>query len=332
MRKRKEDLSERLRDAIKLKRKEPELVDLRASIKGLEYRLKYSRQNRELAETKTLPQLESECAALEKESVACAPSIERIEARLAERAARIASVRGEGERAEDEIFAAFCRDIGVANIRVYEERELAGQQANVKRRMQFEEAKTRLDTQLEFERSRDTAKAYLKWQREVEAHEAELAKLRAEEQASQAEIDKCEAAIEAKRAEAERRRAVADQLDAEIGEAKKRAAAQTKELNEARKRLSAVEAKLLDKRLERHGVLKSAKMELVKLPMLSGTMEDISDEEPLPTNTQSATQTRSVAHKYIYNNKKQMCCTKWQVSGTKELILKCRSTSAIVLT
>ncbi len=138
---------------------------------------------------------------------------------------------------------------------------------------------------------------------QVAAHEAELAKLRSEEQAVQAEIGKLEAAAEAKRAEAERKREAAGELDVEIGEAKKRAAHFVKELNEARKRLSAVEAKLLDKRLERHGVLKSAKMELIKLPMLTGTMDDISDVEPLPTQTQPASQTRSVQTKEICDQK-----------------------------
>ncbi len=178
LRKRKDELTERLRESIKVKRKEPELVDLRASIKGLDYRLKYSRQNREQAETKTVPQLSAECDALEAESAACEPSIRRIEERMAERASRIAGHKRDAERAEDEIFGGYCRDIGVANIRVYEERELAGQQANVKRRMQFEESRSRLDTKLEFEKSRDTAKAHAKWNKEVSGPEHAISRER----------------------------------------------------------------------------------------------------------------------------------------------------------
>jgi SMC interacting uncharacterized protein involved in chromosome segregation len=50
LRKKKEDYTDQIREQIKIRRKEPELVDLRSNIKGLEYRLKYAKQNRELAE------------------------------------------------------------------------------------------------------------------------------------------------------------------------------------------------------------------------------------------------------------------------------------------
>ena len=72
------------------------------------------------------------------------------------RAAKIKKLKEESNQIEDEIFKEFCAEIHVENIRVYEERELAGQQEAVKERMVFEEKKTRLTTQLEFEKSRDT--------------------------------------------------------------------------------------------------------------------------------------------------------------------------------
>ena len=57
---------------------------------------------------------------------------------------------------EDEIFADFCSSIGVTNIRQYEERELRAQQDRAKKRLDFENQKSRLLNQLEFEQSRDT--------------------------------------------------------------------------------------------------------------------------------------------------------------------------------
>jgi len=134
----------------------------------LEYRLRYSKQNKDLAEQKTVVNLEKELQQFKQENSRYDPKIKEIEARLHDRAARIKNLKTDSNKIEDEIFGDFCREINVDNIRVYEERELAGQQEHVKERMLFEEKKTRLITQLEFEKSRDTLKSYQKWQREME--------------------------------------------------------------------------------------------------------------------------------------------------------------------
>jgi structural maintenance of chromosome 1 len=75
---------------------------------------------------------------------------------MTERLSKIKKLKQESNQIEDEIFREFCKEIKVENIRVYEERELAGQQETIKERMLFEEKKSRLNTQLEFEKSRDT--------------------------------------------------------------------------------------------------------------------------------------------------------------------------------
>ncbi len=68
LRKRKDDHTEQLKEQLKIRRKEPELVDLRSNIKGLEYRLKYSKQNKDIAEQKTISNLDKEMKTLIDES------------------------------------------------------------------------------------------------------------------------------------------------------------------------------------------------------------------------------------------------------------------------
>lgn len=71
-----------------------------------------------------------------------------------------------------------------------------------------------------------------------------------------------------------------------MSEMKKKLSGKNKEINDFRKKINSVEAKLLDKKLERHAVLKKSKIELIDLPMLRGSMSDISDEDQLPSQTQ----------------------------------------------
>jgi structural maintenance of chromosome 1 len=75
---------------------------------------------------------------------------------MQDRLKEINKVKNDINKVDDEIFKDFCRKANVNNIRVYEERELAGQQERLKERMHFEELKTQLNTRLEFEKSRDT--------------------------------------------------------------------------------------------------------------------------------------------------------------------------------
>lgn len=58
---------------------------------------------------------------------------------------------------------------------------------------------------------------------------------------------------------------------------------------------------MLDKKLERHAILKNSKIELIRLPMIFGRMEDISDDQEM-TQTQSTTGTNSVAHTESLNS------------------------------
>ena len=73
-----------------------------------------------------------------------------------ERSNKIKQLKTQMNRVEDEVFEAFCEEIGIANIRQYEERELQAQEDRAKRRMDFDNQKMRLQNQLEFEKTKDT--------------------------------------------------------------------------------------------------------------------------------------------------------------------------------
>lgn len=162
LRRKKDEYTEQFKEQMKISRKEPELADIRSNIKGLEHRLKYSKQNKETAEQRTIAGLEKDIANLKDEMNSFEPKIKVIEKQMNERQSEINKLNVDGNKIEDNIFGDFCKEIGIQNIRVYEERELAGQQEKLKERMKFDEQKTALISQLEFEKSRDTLSKVLK--------------------------------------------------------------------------------------------------------------------------------------------------------------------------
>lgn len=84
------------------------------------------------------------------------PRCENIERSMMERDQLIQEMKEKMNRVEDDVFEDFCRQIGMQNIRQYEERELRSQQERAKKRLEFENQKNRIMNQLEFERMKDT--------------------------------------------------------------------------------------------------------------------------------------------------------------------------------
>lgn len=52
-----------------------------------------------------------------------------------------------------------------------------------------------------------------------------------------------------------------------------------RELTQLQKEVTAIETKLEQKRSDRHNLLQACKMQDIRLPLRSGTMDDISQEE-----------------------------------------------------
>lgn len=80
--------------------------------------------------------------------------IKETEARISQRDEDIQSLKTKLNSIEDSCFASFCRQIGVANIRQYEERELRTQQEREQKRIEFQNQKEQIMSQIDFEMSR----------------------------------------------------------------------------------------------------------------------------------------------------------------------------------
>ncbi|KAK2152444.1 hypothetical protein LSH36_328g01029 [Paralvinella palmiformis] len=152
----KESLSEELKEQMKKKRKESELNTIRSQVKGLETRLKYSMTDRDNTQNKALIQIEKEMVMLQGKLEAYNPMVNAIQESMNERGNRLKLIKDQMNRVEDDIFSEFCVEIGVDNIRQYEERELQIQEERASKRLEFENQRMRLLNQLEYEKSRDT--------------------------------------------------------------------------------------------------------------------------------------------------------------------------------
>uniref|UniRef100_A0A8C1JUS8 Structural maintenance of chromosomes 1B n=1 Tax=Cyprinus carpio TaxID=7962 RepID=A0A8C1JUS8_CYPCA len=148
----KDQLSSELRALMKLKRKEVDLKQIMAQSQGNQTRLKYSNSELDSIRKKSIPacqeisKLRSELSNLEAQIEIQTESVELKDNQMK-------AVRDKINQLEDVVFADFCTEIGVADIREYEQDYLRMQQELEKKRLQFESQHTRLSTQIEYEQA-----------------------------------------------------------------------------------------------------------------------------------------------------------------------------------
>ncbi|XP_037294427.1 structural maintenance of chromosomes protein 1A [Manduca sexta] len=274
----KEKLTEELRESMKKSRKESELTTVDSQIRGLESRLKYAITDRDTT-LKQIKALDAEIAELERKMETFGPQVEDIERTIRARDAKIQEVKENMNNVEDVVFRGFCRDIGVANIRQYEERELRAQQERAKRRMEFDAHIDRVASNLEFERSRDTQKNVTRWERAVQDAEDELEGGRQAEAKQRHDIDHELRRADKLKADRAAHRAEMDKADASLDKARKDLSSIQKDIQAVQKQISSIESRIESRRSDRHNILRQCKIDDIIIPLLEGSLDDTADTE-----------------------------------------------------
>uniref|UniRef100_A0A8C9W7Q5 Structural maintenance of chromosomes protein n=1 Tax=Scleropages formosus TaxID=113540 RepID=A0A8C9W7Q5_SCLFO len=242
LKERKEQLAAELHALLKLRRKEAELKQAQAQAKGIHTRLKYSQSELEAIRTKInflqeKSRLESELVNLESDIKMQKENMEGKEAKM---------------QMDDEIFSDFCTEIGVANIREYEQEHLKQQQEVDRKRLQFGTQRTRLTTQLEYESTQ---------------LEQQMKKIR--ERGLKLEVPEDEGPHGGRIMSMEA--LCAHRFYQQL------AFVSTRELAKLQRDASSLQTALEQKRLERHNLLLGCKVQGLPIVLLSGSLDYISD-------------------------------------------------------
>jgi structural maintenance of chromosome 1 len=298
LRVRKDKLFDEYKEQQKKKRREAELINARAQLQQLESRLRYSRTDKETAEKKQKILIDKDLVDFQEKLDAYEPKIKALQASINEREKRISKLRIQKNKIEDAIFADFCKQIHVANIRVYEDRELQAAEKRAQERLEFENQITQIQTMLEFERTRDTAGHVEQVQKELSTLEDALQKCQKNEKKYRKVIEDLQHEIgEIKDRLVDQKKKIEFQ-EREISDCTKRAAQLNKDYNEQRKRLQLIESDIEKLRLDRHNYFRTAKLNEISLPFrgnagsmaaISLTETSLSDDINLPTTTDSST-------------------------------------------
>uniref|UniRef100_A0A669ESU1 Structural maintenance of chromosomes protein 1A n=1 Tax=Oreochromis niloticus TaxID=8128 RepID=A0A669ESU1_ORENI len=289
LKEKKEKLTEELKEQMKAKRKEAELRQVQSQAHGLQMRLKYSQSDLEQTKTRHLSLNMQEKSKLESELANFGPRINDIKRIIQSREREITDFNDVSvSQVEDEVFVEFCKEIGVRNIREFEEEKVKRQNEIAKKRLEFETQKTRLGIQVDYEKNqlKEDQEKVMMWEQTVKKDEAEIERLKKEEHRHMKIIDETMAQLQDLKNQHLTKKSEVNDKNHEMEEIRKKLGGANKELTQLQKEVTAIETKLEQKRSDRHNLLQACKMQDIRLPLRSGTMDDISQGETDESSSQ----------------------------------------------
>nr|CAB3266384.1 structural maintenance of chromosomes protein 1A [Phallusia mammillata] len=302
---RKEKLTEELKQEMKKKRKEADLKNVISQITGLESRIKYTQNDLDNTEKRSMKDHDEKIVELEQVLQNFEPRFMEIEERIRSREGEIGHYKLSMNEVEDDVFRTFCVQIGVPNIRVYEERELRRQQETLKKRLEFDNQKSRLTNQLEYENSLDTFQNVMKWREMIGNDEKNIENHKREEKRTMKLIQETEDELQNLKSQKIEKKHESDKKCAEIEDLRKDLGKVAKELSQYQKLITAQELKLEQKKETRHSLLQQCKMDDIPLPLKKGSMTEV-DPSDLASEQSSMGVSSSQHTSAIYEREAQL--------------------------
>ncbi|KAJ3184408.1 Structural maintenance of chromosomes protein 1 [Gaertneriomyces sp. JEL0708] len=181
------------------------------------------------------------------------------------------------QQVENEVFASFCRRVGLRNVREFEERRVMLEQEGSEKRMEFETQKAKVENQIEFEKSRheSSVERIRKIQKAIQTDQQRLKALEEERAEILEGIKDLEESIHHAGEQVGRIKEELETKQANVTAVKKEIAALNKEYEARNKAVAGLESEIEKLGAERFGILRKCKLEEIDIPLLEGNLEDV---------------------------------------------------------
>ncbi|KAI9259119.1 RecF/RecN/SMC [Helicostylum pulchrum] len=182
---------------------------------------------------------------------------------------------------EDHVFEDFCAQINVANIREYEALQFGVSDEVTERRAQFATQRSRLETQLNFEKGQlnDLIERLSKLEASVVNDATSKTQLEADLAGMSGKTDSLKLRLETFKADLEKQVQLELEKQTEISEINQALEAKGRDVEAILREYRAAESESNKIQAERVAIFRKCKLEGITLPLKRGTMDDILIEE-----------------------------------------------------
>ncbi|XP_074128259.1 structural maintenance of chromosomes protein 1B isoform X2 [Sminthopsis crassicaudata] len=277
MKEKRDQLISELKDMMKIRRKETDLRQVQALLQGTNIRLKYSQNELEMIKKKQLAAFHKEQSQLQSELLNIESQYTMLSDGIKERAQKITDFQERIDKVEDEIFHDFCEEIGVENIREYENQHVKQQQEIDKKRLEFEKLKTRLNVQLEYSHNQLKKKT-----NKVSALKEAILKDMSDIESLKEVEESCLRVVDDLMAQRQQLKDMCvvqnmdiEQMQGQVEEARKKLLAINREVGKMQKEKVAIQTVLEQQQLERHNILLACRVQDIEVVLLSGSLDEV---------------------------------------------------------
>ncbi|KAJ3410001.1 Structural maintenance of chromosomes protein 1, partial [Chytridiales sp. JEL 0842] len=277
LRKARDTLMADLGEIAKTRRRLTSDEQLRADISSAESRLTVAADC--LSTTKrTLASVQKELQHIRSEIDDIRPRLEAMVAEIEDKQAECSSLEAIIHQVEDQVFKSFCRKMGVADIREFEEGQGAARQEAEQKRLEFETNKAKYSNQITFERNQSNeAQARIeRLEASLEEDQANLTAFNEEREGYTVTIDKYTAEIEEYQTLLDECNEELETRKGSVETARQQLATVTKQAESQAKAIAGKEAQIDKINAEKWAIFRKCKLEEIKIPLHDGSLEDIS--------------------------------------------------------
>ncbi|XP_057693922.1 structural maintenance of chromosomes protein 1B isoform X2 [Corythoichthys intestinalis] len=274
----KQQLTDELKNLMRHRRKESDLNQIILQGNGLKTRLKYTKSELDLLEKQSIPKLLGEISRMESELVNLDSQIQMQLGSVKVKEIAMNDLKDQIQQTEDMVFSDFCAEIGVENIREYEQERLKHQEEHNMKRLEFENQCSRLNAKMEYEKEQQEKqkKKLSETQASIQNEESNIIQKKQEEEkllvAAERNDNKLE---EMKNQLLEKKNRVA-YAKSDLNEKIAHLQEMNRELMKLQRKVASAESTLEQKRLSRHNLLLACKLDDQPIILLSGDLNEIS--------------------------------------------------------
>ncbi|XP_035731098.1 structural maintenance of chromosomes protein 1A-like isoform X1 [Vespa mandarinia] len=254
-------LIEKIKETTKCIRKQSELTAMNSEILSLTNKLKYSRIDIDNIKRQMID-FTQEIENINHQLMSISNNIESIEKIMNNRHNKIQNIENQIFNVEDRIFSVFCRNINIANIRVYEKGRLRMRGEQQKREYELENQYNCIKNALDFEKHHNTKDEIKKYEIAVQNVEEQLKIELEEESAITHVIDKQEDELKELRRIHSNVKTEVTKMKNEVAQCRHQIGIIAKLILETRREHTIIELKIKQKKLETNNILKSCQVKL----------------------------------------------------------------------
>lgn len=275
LKKRREELLRSLEQIGDSFRRESEKEHLSSQLSSLKNRLSYSTSDNKITEKK-LEEIGEQRGEVEEQEKQLKKNREKLSKEKKGVDSEIEEKKESISKVEEELFASFTLQIGVKNIREYEER-------NEKRRemseqlVKFADQLSSLKSRVEFNSSRNLSSRIEKMEAFIKEQEEALEKVKKEEKKYKGKENELLKKLEEVKRDCEKKKEELSKVEAEREERKKRVQERVKERGAVQEKVSMCKSELEKLRGKRGDLFKQCQVEQLELFTISS-----SNEQPTP--------------------------------------------------